>query len=129
MRNNILKRIKDTRSAKKSLKRYQSSSKIKQQEQEIAEALIQRNKEKKITQFNPEFSENFAQKTKYINFSELPFTTAEQVLVNLDMQRSTGNKRSKRYTEMLIAAGYVETVVKNLDLFHEEVTCSIIINS
>ncbi|MEI8253183.1 MAG: hypothetical protein WCG25_05575 [bacterium] len=112
--------IKSFRDKRNSIKRYQTGSKkeIKIQQQELLNTLNKRNIQKKDIQYNAQLSEDFANKTQYIK--ELPFTTASQILANLDIYKADQKKRPKKYIDILVKEGYVETVLKYFDLFDQQ---------
>jgi hypothetical protein len=103
---NIRDDIKSFRDKRNSIKRYQTSSKkeIKIQQQALLNTLNKRNIQKKDIQYNAKLSEEFSKKTQYTDLKELPFTTAEQVLANIDIYKTTKSKRSLKYVELLMRA-------------------------
>lgn len=124
----IKKRVDTLQHQKKSIKRYQLASKksSKKEQEDILTVLRTHTRQEKEIQYNPQLSWEFGRKEEYTTTEKLPFITAEQILANLDIYKTTNRKRSMEYTRLLMQAWYTTKVLENLQFFDEYTVCSIL---
>lgn len=127
-RTQMKQRITNVRSQKKTLKRYQraAAKEVKQQQEEIITVLRKQSLQKKSIQYNDGFSKDYVRNKKYNNLESLPFTSAKQVLANIDIYWTSGKKRSREYTKLLIDSGHTQIVLTKLGLFDEQTVYDIL---